>query len=561
MSINGILLNSSIDIWKALAGLAFFTLGMHFLEDGLKQLTGRKFKLFLRKQSSRKITAIGSAAVVTAILQSSSVVNLMILAFTGAGIIKMKQALGLMLGSNLGTTMSTWFVATVGFKLDIEQYVMPVIAIAGFCMMLFKKGSTGYNWSIFLFGLGFLFTGIDFMKNGVGDIASKFDLTGLNDYPSIVFLLLGIIITALIQSSSATLAIVLSLLYVNAITLHSGMAVALGAEIGTTLKLLLVATGGEPVKKRVALGNFLYNIIVALVILVFLGPVTLLITDVLGIKDSLIALSFFQTFTNVFGIIIFFPLLNVFGGFLERLFVNKKSLTEYIHKVPVTDVSLALVAVQKETTFFLGHIIQFCANVMELDGKLLQWQIIDNGYPAMSKTEQYDYIKHYHGDIYAYCIQLQHAEISNEEAHHLDRLLAAIGNGLYAAKNIKDIIYDIDQLKNSGNDIKYAFYLQAKEKANQFYLQLAEMLQQDKDTYFEETVRINQAVQQGFITALQQLYKVEYAEKLSETELSTIINFNRELYTSFKSITLVIKDCLFTNEEVAAFDELPGFTH
>ena len=104
-----------------LAGIALFLLGMRLLEESLQQLTGRAFKLFLKRQTASKPKAILGGAVVTAILQSSSVVNLMVLAFVGANVLQMQNALAVMLGSNLGTTFSSWIIATVGFKLNIEN--------------------------------------------------------------------------------------------------------------------------------------------------------------------------------------------------------------------------------------------------------------------------------------------------------------------------------------------------------------------------------------------------------------------------------------------------------
>src|SRR4026209_1063536 len=147
----------SIDIWKMLAGVAIFLLGIKLLEESLQELAGRRFKLFLKKQTENKLKAIGGGAIVTAVLQSSSLVSLMVLAFVGAGIIKMQNALAVILGANLGTTIDSWIVALVGFKLNIENIALPVSGIAGIGFAVFKKQSVWYNWSRFLLGFSFLF--------------------------------------------------------------------------------------------------------------------------------------------------------------------------------------------------------------------------------------------------------------------------------------------------------------------------------------------------------------------------------------------------------------------
>jgi phosphate:Na+ symporter len=136
----------SIEIWKLIAGIVIFIMGMRFLEEALKQIAGRPFKLFLRKHTTNKIKGILGGAVVTGILQSSSVVNIMVLAFVGAGVISMQNALALMLGSNLGTTLTSWLIATIGFKINIESLAFPLTGIAGLAWSLTSSNSRFYQW-------------------------------------------------------------------------------------------------------------------------------------------------------------------------------------------------------------------------------------------------------------------------------------------------------------------------------------------------------------------------------------------------------------------------------
>src|SRR5688500_2335627 len=157
------------EIWKMLTGIVIFLLGASFLEEGLKALGGRSFKLFLKKQTSNKLKAIGGGAVVTGILQSSSVVNLMVLAFVGAGVIQMQNALAVMLGANLGTTIDSWVVATLGFKFNIENIAYPLAGVSGMVMLLSNKEGRLYQWSRLLFGFAFLFVGLNFIKTGMED--------------------------------------------------------------------------------------------------------------------------------------------------------------------------------------------------------------------------------------------------------------------------------------------------------------------------------------------------------------------------------------------------------
>ncbi|MGB3155413.1 MAG: Na/Pi symporter, partial [Chitinophagaceae bacterium] len=169
-------MSPSFDIWKVLAGVAIFLLGVRFLEESLQQLAGRRFKLYLKKQTASKIKAIGGGALVTGVLQSSSVVSLMVLAFVGAGIITMPNALAVILGANLGTTITGWIVALAGFNFNIENMALPVTGIAGLGFAIFNKQSRWYNWSRFLLGFSFLFVGLGYMKTGIEGLVLSMDL-------------------------------------------------------------------------------------------------------------------------------------------------------------------------------------------------------------------------------------------------------------------------------------------------------------------------------------------------------------------------------------------------
>lgn len=244
------------DLSKMMAGIGLFLLGMGFLEEALRKLAGRAFKIFLRKQTSNKLKAVAGGAIVTGVLQSSSVVNLMVLAFVGAGVLTMQNALAVILGANIGTTLTSWIVATLGFKLNIEGLAFPIVGIFGVAMVVVRREGTAYQWSKFLLGFGLLFVGLSFMKTGFESMVNQFDFGQLANYPLALFVIAGFVLTTLIQSSSATVAITLTALHSDAITLLAAMAMVLGSEVGTTIKLILAALNGIAAKKRVALGNF-----------------------------------------------------------------------------------------------------------------------------------------------------------------------------------------------------------------------------------------------------------------------------------------------------------------
>jgi|CXWL01.1.fsa_nt_gi phosphate:Na+ symporter len=552
-------MTSSFDIWKVLAGVAIFLLGIRFLEESLHQLSGRRFKLFLRKQTSNKLKAIGGGAIVTGVLQSSSLVSLMVLAFVGAGVITMQNALAVILGANLGTTIDSWIVAIAGFKLNIENIALPVAGIAGLGFAIFDRQTRWYNWCRFFLGFSFLFVGLGYMKTGIEGLVMNVDLRQFEKAPILVFFGIGFLITTLIQSSSATIAITLSALNAGALTLLDSTAIILGSEVGTTIKLFIASLKGVAAKRRVALGNFIFNAINVTLVLIFLMPVNRFITDVIGIKDSLIALVFFQSFVNVIGIILFYPLLNLFSRFLEKRFKNDDDETMFIHKAASLEPSVALFAMEKENRHFLHAVLDFTWSCFEKENKHISSMELHKGFPGKTLPDKYEYIKFLHGEIHTFYIQMQKNITGKEDIERLDRMISSVRNTMYAAKSVKDAIPDMQQLGNSANDVKYNFYKQTRKSVDEFCDKIYELLNKDPAFHFEELTALYHSVTRNYTIVLHQLYKDSTAGHVGETEITTLLNFNREVFTAFKSLVFGVKDYLFDKKQSGYFDDLPGF--
>lgn len=548
------------DIWEMLAGVAFFLLALNMMEKSLRLLAGRRFKLFLRKQTKSKLKAIGGSAVLTGLLQSSSVVNLLVLSLVGAGVLQMENSLAIILGSNLGTTLNSWMVAAFGFNFNISGIILPVAGISGIVMAFINRESRLFLLFRFLFSLAFLFVALGFIKSGMEEFVKQTDLSSFTRYPVIIFLLLGVFLTFIVQSSSATIALTLSALYAHAITLYVGTAIVLGAEIGTTFKLFLASAKGQAIQKRVALGNFLFNIVTVTVIFLLLQPVNHLITGVFGIKDNMMALVFFQSFINLSCILLFFPFLHQLAAFLMKRYNDNEEESFYISKVPVDHPDLALEALDNETRNFIYYVIDYSLDSFNMDEMIGKEGALHKNFQRKTVSEKYHYIKQLYGEIHGFCLKLQHDALNKLETVRLNQVISAVRNTMYAAKNINDAQHDIIQIRNSSNDIKYNFYTQSGEKLQTFYRRILSMLGKKKENnYFEELTAIYNSVTAGYSETLQLLYKENLANRVSETEISTLINFNRELYTSFKSILFGLKDYLLNTKEADYFDALPGF--
>lgn len=552
-------MGATFDLSKTLAGIGLFLLGMSFLETSLRKLAGRTFKLFLRKQTNNKLKAMAGGALVTSVLQSSSVVNLMVLAFVGAGVLTMQNALAVILGANIGTTLTSWIVAMLGFKLNIDALAFPLVGICGIAMSLLHRADKAFEWSKFFFGFGLLFIGLSFMKGGFEELVNQFEFSRISDLPLVVFVLAGFILTTLIQSSSATVAITLAALHSEAVDLLAAMAIVLGSEVGTTIKLLIASINGIAAKKRVALGNFIYNIIILLIVLITLHPIHYLIHTTAGIHDNLLALVVFQTGLNVAGVILFFPFLNMFGRFLNRRFVSNGDGVRYIKSIPANEGGdLAVDAFQKETRRFLFLVIEYVLHSFGLSASVIQKEI-DGDRSKKSLTEKYDYLKLLQGEIQSYSIRLNKETLTAAEKEELDRLVSSVRNSMFAAKSVKDSYFDIEQFRNSSNDTKYQLYWQKRKAVQNFYERLYTLLLSPPANAFEDMVDMYNKVHQGYTEDLNNLYKEGLETRINEVEITTLLNFNRELYSSHKAIVWAVKDYLLNKEQADYFVELPGF--
>ncbi|HEX5112885.1 MAG TPA: Na/Pi symporter, partial [Saprospiraceae bacterium] len=469
-----------ITLWKLLAGIAFFLWGMQTIEEALKFLSSRRFKLFLKKLSASRIKSILGGTLASMVMQSSSLVNMMILAFVASEVIQMKNALALILGSNLGTTLNNWILLWVGFKMEVSSVAYALVGLFGFIWFISKPGKKINHWSKFIFGLGVILIGLNLVKTAMEQFTSTFNLSVFNHYPLIVFLVLGFVITAVLQASSATVIIVLSALNAGAIPLLAGMAMVLGSEVGTTIKFLLISIKGIPDKKRVAVGNVSFNIICALLVFIFLQPVDVLIQKVIGIADPLIAVVFFQTLINIISILIFSPFLRPISELLNKLFVQGSQSLLRIQEVKANDTGNAILAIEEDIDFFLHCALRFTRFSFELPPDRMKGNTLPKIFRRKNNLEQYEYVKTVHGEIHLYAHRvLSENTLNPAQESRLNQLMTANRNTMYACKNIKDAFDDLHTLRQSSNDVKFGFYKNASKQMNDFLKTIQTLLKEN----------------------------------------------------------------------------------
>lgn len=556
---------SANNLWQFLAGLGIFLYAMHLVEDALKELSGRTFKLFLRKHTDNKLEAIASGTVVTGILQSSSVVTLMVLSLVGAGVITMRNALAVVLGSNLGTTIDSWVVATLGFRFDIEKFFLPVIAISGIVLALFSDHKKIFHIARFGLGFGFLFFGLNYMRISIEDLVKNFDLTPYLGLSRLGFLLVGFIITAIIQSSSATMVIVLSALSTEVIPFETAVCIIIGSELGTSIKIVLGTVGGIAAKKRVALGNILFNCTITVFAFVMMYPIISFIRTFVGEGEPLIGLVLFQSIINLSGIIIFYPFLNRIGNFLEKRFVKKNhKATYFIQDGALLDPDVVPELLEKETLLFIYRAIRLNRDAFYITPTLPEQPsnyekiINENNKRFRSYFEKYNDVKRAEGEILALYTKMSEEKISKNEFVRVNQLIVSVRNAMYSAKGIKDLLEDKEDFRDSAQDAKYEQYRALQLQLKEFYAHLLEILNTKEETHcFEALVRLMGRIRRDYETRTTTIYKQSAEDTLEEVDISTLLNVNREVYSSCKAMIFSVKDYILDRKRAEDFDAIP----
>ena len=319
------------------AGISILLVGMVMLEEGFKVFTKGPLQRILKNATNKLYKSITAGAIVTALIQSSSLVSVITISFISAGLISLSGGLGLVFGANIGTTATAWLVAAFGLKIKISVLAMPMLIFG--VVFSFQKKATLKGVGNVLAGLGFFFLGIHYMKEGFDVFKDYIDLSqyAISGFLGvIIYTGLGIILTTILQSSSATLALILTALAAGQIEYENALALAIGANVGTTITAGLGALGSNSAGKRLALAHFIFNITTGLVTMALIFPLARLVSilsDSFNISSTnyTLKLAIFHTIFNVLGVLLMLPFIKVLERFLMRFFTedhNKKDISE-----------------------------------------------------------------------------------------------------------------------------------------------------------------------------------------------------------------------------------------
>lgn len=556
-------MSTELNLVELLAGIGIFLFGMYQLEEALKQLSGGTFRKLLRRFTENWFRSVVSGTVATAVLQSSTAVSLMVLAFAGAGVLGMESAIGVIIGSNLGTTLTSWIVATLGFKVKIELLALPFIGVGGLGLIFFGTSGRGANICKFLVGFGFLFMGLDYMKTSIDGIAQHYNLASLQHYPGVVFILIGFLLTAIIQSSSASMAIILSAIHSGVLAFPMAAYMVIGINVGTTLTVLIGSLGSQTIKKRVAISHLLFNVVTAVLATLLFPLLMYLIQKTIHLEnDPVTGIALFHTMFNLMGVIVFLPFIGFFTNLIVRLVREKKaSLTRYLHTLKPDVTEAGIEALKNEIRHLIVEVIRYHLRLLKLNRKEPFLSFLKKEEPAITKElpaeEQYQNIKLLEAEIYTFASGLQMHELRDEEARELNKLLHATRNAVASAKILKDVQHNLQEVEASDNAEIEKLMVHFKDKWAIIHQEFIRVLEEkETSTNISMIHGLTLKNKEDDIAFTQLITSVIASRKINQADIPTQITLNRAFNMSVRQMIHALRDLLFTEPEVEIVEKL-----
>ena len=329
-----------VSIIKIIGSVGLFLFGMQILSEGLQKAASGKLKRTLEMMTGNRLLSVITGFLITVVIQSSSATIVMVVSFVNAGLMNLISAIGVILGANIGTTVTGWLVALLGFSVDIT--ILSLFSIAVALPFLFSKQTKGRDFAEIFMGFGLLFIGLEFIQASMPDISSHPEILSFlsqfedgSIFSIILCVLIGTLLTVVVQSSSASMAITITMAYQGWIGVWTASALCLGQNIGTTVTAYLASLGASTNAKRAALAHTLFNVVGSVLVLFLMKPMLSVVNLITGANIFNISevqmhtvlptfLATFHTLFNVFNTIVFFPFVKPFASLIEHIIPDKK---------------------------------------------------------------------------------------------------------------------------------------------------------------------------------------------------------------------------------------------
>ena len=431
---------SFFDFLRVLGSLALFLYGMKIMSEGLQKFAGDSLRRILTAMTTNRVTGMLTGVLITALIQSSSATTVMVVSFVNAGLLTLTQSIGVIMGANIGTTVTAWLISALGFKVDIAAFALPLLA---FALPLFFSGkSSRKSIGEFVFGFAFLFMGLQSLKANAPDLGANPEMlafvqnyTDMGFFSIILFLFIGAILTMIVQASAATMAITLIMCANGWIDYHLGVALVLGENIGTTITANLAALTGNTQARRAALAHLVFNVFGVMWVLVLFYPftnaVSWFVTHVMKVSDPAVAVSFklaaFHTAFNISNTFIMIWFVSLIEKTVCTLIKPKVEDEEYrlryITGGMLSTAELSILQAHKEISLFAERTARMFNMVKELFYEKNEETFLK----TYSRVEKYENISdRMEIEIANYLTEVSEGRLSSESKEEIRIMLRAV---------------------------------------------------------------------------------------------------------------------------------------
>ncbi len=445
-----------INIFSLIGSLALFLFGMKTMSEGLEKFAGDRLRSILAAMTKNRVTGVMTGILITALIQSSSATTVMVVSFVNAGLMTLAQSIGVIMGANIGTTVTAWIISAVGFKVNIAAFSIPLLAI-GMPLIFSGKGNRK-SIGEFIFGFSFLFMGLSFLQ----EAATAMDIGGMvagllahvpqdSFFTIILFVIVGAVVTMIVQASAATMAITLMLFGMNipGFGFEQAAALAMGQNIGTTITAFMASLTANTQARRAALAHMFFNVFGVVAFLIVFYPachaVSWFVESVMGGGNDLFKLSAFHTAFNIINTLLLIGFVKQIEKLVCKILPMKAQDEDYRLKFIsgglLSTAELSIMEAQKEIHSFAER----CRRMFGFVPELLQMKEEDKFNKLFSRIEKYENITDsMEMEIASYLSKVSKGRLSDASKSQIQKMLRQITE----LESIGDSVYNLGRTLN-----------------------------------------------------------------------------------------------------------------
>lgn len=563
-----------LDYWLLLAGTGILLFGMNIFEGAIRYLWGSKLKSIIKRYTDTGWKSIFTGFRTTSLLQSSTLLSLLILAFAGAGVLTLKSSIGLIFGANIGSPVLPLLVALIWFwEFKISAIALPLIAI-GWIALVFVNREKWQQVAKLLVGFGLLFLGLDFMQEAVAEVQSQLNLETYQNLSLRGFWLLWMIATIVIRSSGAIWIMTLAALSTGVISFPASIAIWMGANIWTTFTAVISSFGGNRIKRQIAASHVLFNVLSWVIGVIFFWQYIRFTNEILWFRDNpIMGNAVLNVIFNASTVLLFWFILVPFTKLISRLVPEKKDDTLQLkvlgatitwHKHGSAFSSAQLYALHEDCKVLIDHAATYNAYLFGWDMKKIheakdsKKEIKAMWRDKNKHKEIYTNTKKISDIMFEHLLPLKHEKLPKEIRKISEHVETTIYNVTKSIKSTKNIYRDVQNLKDAESETLKEIYHAFSKQTKEFYLHIAHITDRvyTKENFHElkEALKSVEKYHLGFIEMVTEI--INKKRDLEEIDIPTLINVDHYIYQSAKTMVKALQNTYLTEEEETAFEEM-----